>query len=115
MSKVEYQALKTPSTAADAKKEDKLGGQAGTILNAIIAKVGLKKPLDRADLCKDLEASGKLNTKQTVERVVGYYQPRLVEGGWISVKAEPKAKPAPKAKADAKPEGKEKPEPAKAG
>lgn len=109
MAKTTLTAIKAPSTAEDASKEDKLGGQAGTIVNTIIAKVGLNKPIDRADLCKELEASGKLNTKQTVERVVGYYQPRLVENGWITAeteKAEPKAKKA---------DGKGKAEPAKAG
>lgn len=111
MAKTTLTALKAPATGDDAKKEDKLGGQAGTIVNAIIAKVGLNKPIDRADLCKELEASGKLNTKQTVERVVGYYQPRMVENGWISAETE-KAEPKPKA---AKADGKGKAEPSKAG
>lgn len=79
MAKTILTALKAPVTGDGGAKEDMLGGQAAVIMNTIIAKVGLNRPIDRADLCKELKASGKLNTKQPVERVVGYYQSRLVD------------------------------------
>lgn len=91
MAKTTLIALMAPSD------ENKLGGQAKVIVETIIAKVGLNKPIDREDLCKELDAKEDFSAKQSAQRVVGYYQPRLVEKGFISAeteKAEPKAKAA---------------------
>lgn len=76
--------------------KDKQSPQAVTIVDTIVAKVGLGKPIDRNDLVKELESSGKLNTRQDVGRVVSYYQPRLQEAGIIDVVKESEASDAEK-------------------
>lgn len=76
--------------------KDKQSPQAVTIVETIVAKVGVGKPIDRTDLVKELESSGKLNTRQDVGRVVSYYQPRLQEAGIIDVVKESEASDAEK-------------------
>lgn len=81
----------TRALVTEGENKDKQSPQAVAIVETIIAKVGVGKPIDRADLVKELESSGKLNTRQDVGRVVSYYQPRMQEAGLITVTKESEA------------------------
>lgn len=70
----------------DYKDEDKLAPQAKVVLDVLKQKAGgLKKPLERAELIKAIEDSGKLQTRQDTGRIISFYQPRLAEDGIIEV------------------------------
>jgi hypothetical protein len=90
----------------EGETSDKQSPQAVTIVNTIIAKVGLGNPIDRAALVAELESAGTLNTRQDVGRVVSYYQPRLQEAGLLEVTKESEAsdgeKPAKASKGTSK-------------
>ncbi len=69
-------------------EDDKQPPQAKTIIETVIAKVGVGNPIDRKDLVAELQESGALNTRQDVNRVVAFYQPRLTEAGLLGVTKE---------------------------
>lgn len=102
------------SLLRDLKEDDKVAPQAKVFLQVLKDKVGLKVAIERQDLIKAVEASGKMTTRQDVGRVISFYQPRLQEDGIIKIEkiAEEKdAKPAKEAKGEpskpgAKPEAK---------
>jgi hypothetical protein len=82
--------------------EEKQPPQAKAIIAAIVGKVGVGNPLDRKDLIAELTASGVLNTRQDVGRVVAFYQPRLTESGILGVTKESEAADEEAAEAKAK-------------
>lgn len=103
------------AAVTEGENADKISPQAAAIIDTVVAKVGIGAPLDRTELVKELESSGKLNTRQDVGRVVSYYQPRLQEVGILEVTKESEASDTEKK--PAKPRGTSKKsgaEPAKA-
>lgn len=64
--------------ATSKKRPEKLAPQAAVILDVLA-----NGPLARADLLKKLES--KLETKQTPQVVLAFYQSRLVKAGLITI------------------------------
>jgi hypothetical protein len=77
--------------------KDKLAPQARVIVEVLNAEYGKGKAVPRQELIDKIVASGKLETRQEPGRILSFYQPKLVEDGFIEVDKieEPKAeKPA---------------------
>jgi hypothetical protein len=87
--------------------KDKCPPQAKVIVT-ILKAAG--KPMSRADLIAELSKPGVLTTRQTPERIFGFYRPRLIEMGMLKesqvateVEVEVAEKPAKAEKAAAAP------------
>lgn len=96
-SRVSYKFKKLPSG------EEKLPPQAVTILKELQA-LGEDSFHNRDDVVKALDVQdgdkpNKLNARQPIERVIAFYQKRLVEEGYVELD---KPAPAPKAEKKAK-------------
>lgn len=65
----------------DAGANDKCPPQALVILKAIAESEGQR--IERSALVA-LLSDGRLTTRQTPERILGFYKPRLLEAGWIA-------------------------------
>lgn len=89
---------------AEGDKADKLPPQAKAIVSVLKSKFGVGKTVDRADLVKELAASGALTTRQEPARILSFYQNALSDAGIVSITKVAAEKPAkePKAKTPAK-------------
>lgn len=106
MSKIAY-TFKAHTSETDDKK---IPPQMATILR-VLEEIGGQ--VDREDLVKNLETVGedgqnKLRARQPVERVVAFYQKRLVDGGYVEFHKEAAAPKEKAAKTDKAPKGKAK-------
>ena len=88
---------------AEPGEKEKLAPQARIVLNHIKAAgtSGVTRDKLVAALEKDATA-GTLETRQDVRKILGFYQPRMVEAGLIDVTKPAKAPKEPKAKAEPK-------------
>lgn len=77
------------------KADEKGAKQLKDIVNFGVS-LGVGKPIDRQEFLKQLEASGKLATRQTPERIFAYYQAQMVEAGLLKVEPIAGEKPAAK-------------------
>lgn len=84
-----------------AEEGEKLAPQAKIFYDHMIA-VGVGKELLRSDLVAKVEAEGKLETRQPIDRVLGYYLQHFKKIGLAEVIRAPKAPAAPKAEKPAK-------------
>lgn len=74
--------------------DDKLAPQQRVFTDEM-TKVGVGKEIERDELVKRVVAGGKLVTRQTPERILGYYIPKFQEAGILElIKAPKAAKPA---------------------
>lgn len=80
--------------------DDKLAPQQ-RVFTDVLTKVGVGKEIDRDELLKRVAADGKLVTRQTPERILGYYIPKFVDAGIFGLIKAPKA-PKPAAEKPAK-------------
>lgn len=71
-------ALRAPTA------DDKLSPQARTCVDVMFQEFGDKK-IERKDAVAAIAKSGKLTTRQDPARVLGFYQPRLVEAGLVEL------------------------------
>jgi hypothetical protein len=81
--------------------DDKLAPQQ-RVFTDVLTKVGVGKEIDRDELLKRVAADGKLVTRQTPERILGYYIPKFVDAGIFELIKAPKAPKAEKAEKPAK-------------
>ena len=90
--------------------DDKLAPQQ-RVFTDILTTVGVGKEIEREELIKRVVAGGKLVTRQTPERILGYYIPKFVEAGILKlIKAPKAAKPAADKPAKSPAEAPKKPE-----
>lgn len=82
------------------KDDEKIAPQARVFYD-VLAGIGVGKEVDRKHLIETVEKSGKLETRQSVERVLGYYLMHFKKINLVEVikperapKAEKKDKPA---------------------
>lgn len=69
-------------------KDDKLAPQQQVIYDYLADKEkgrGVGKTVSRAQLIKDIEESGKMTTRQTVDRILAYYLNHFKKIGMIKV------------------------------
>lgn len=76
---IQFKALR------ELKEDEKLAPQARTIMITLIKMAGLNKLVDKEKLEAQLKEDDSLHTRQPEARVIGYYQPKLVEAGLIEV------------------------------
>lgn len=84
----------------EVREDEKLAPQQ-KVIYARLLNVGVGKEVDREQFVKDLESSGELTTKQSVDRVVSYYMQAFAKDGIAEVikpEPAPKAEKEPKAK-----------------
>ena len=102
-------AKTTYTVTRELAETDKLAPQAKVIIQTILNKVGVGVAIEKAAVVAELEAAEadetselRLKTRQGVDRIVAFYQPRLTETGLLEVVKE-KAEKAPKAEGEKKP------------
>lgn len=66
------------------KEGDKVPPQMKVIIDTLAA-VGEGKEIDRDTVVQTLEKEGKLNTRQPVQRILGYYMNRLTGEGFVEL------------------------------
>jgi hypothetical protein len=91
------------STTASGRKIHDDNGY-GTQQALVFGLLRKGEPMSSADLTAAVEKSKKLETRQAVSRVVGFYLTQMKAEGEVSSKAAPKAPKAPKATKKAKAE-----------
>lgn len=97
MSGAKIKLLREIKTEGD--DADKLAPQQKVIYD-VLAGYGVGKEIDRDEVVKQVEAGGKLTTKQDPARVVSYYMQAFAKAGIAEmIKAPPAEKPAKEPKA----------------
>ncbi len=84
----------------ETKEDEKLAPQAQVIYD-VLKGIGVGKEVDKETVLKQIEAEGKLKTRQPVERIVAYYLMPFKKEGLVEV-IKPAAEPKPAKKADKK-------------